>query len=102
MKKLKILFLLCTLVVTLGWPFLLLALSGCTVTTGPVVHTPEPQPHGGTCESAVENVKKLGGCGMHLDTLLQDCKDEESRSSVPLPHDCVTEAKTCDVMLACS
>jgi len=73
--------------------------SGCTVQTVPV--TP-PQPHGGTCESAFENAKKLGGCRMHLDTLLQDCKDEESRSGVPLPHDCVTEAKDCETFLACS
>jgi len=100
----KIIFypLLATLFVLLIVAFVAAFVSGCTVTTGPIVHTPEPQPHGGTCESAVENVKKLGGCGMHLDTLLQDCKDEETRSSVPLPHDCVTEAKDCETFLACS
>ncbi len=74
-------------------------ISGCTVQTTPVV---PPQPHGGTCESAALNVKKLGGCGLHLESLLQDCKDEEERSAVPLPHDCVTEAPDCKTMLSCS
>jgi hypothetical protein len=98
MKKLRIAFLVAAFLVVFGWPFILL-LSGCTVRTGPVV---PPQPHGGTCETAYENAKKLGGCGLHLDTLVQDCHDEEDRSGVPMPHDCVTEATSCEILLSCT
>ncbi len=73
-------------------------LVGC-VTLRPAV---EPQPHGGTCETAHANVMKLGGCGLHTDTLIKDCHDEERNSGVEMPHDCVTEAKTCEEVRACT
>ena len=97
-KTFVILFLLSVLTVAFGWPFIML-LSGCAIQTEPAV---PPQPHGGTCESVYVNLKKLGGCGMHMETLIENCHDEERNSSVPLPHDCATEAKTCEEFNACS
>ncbi len=61
-----------------------------------------PQPHGGTCESEKANLEKLGGCTLHLDTYIENCHAEEEKSGVPLPHDCVTEAKTCEEALVCT
>lgn len=77
---------------------LALLLAGCVVTPAPAPPLPPPEDVSGTCETAAENLRKLGGCGLDLARVQADCDDAvKADESVGLrfPVGCLTAAKDC-------
>lgn len=66
---------------------------------------PLPPPDGpGTCDTADQNLKKLGGCGFDTSRFLQDCRDTEKAEKTigkRFPVGCLTVAKDCKEELSC-
>jgi hypothetical protein len=68
-------------------------------------HTNLPPPDGpGTCETAAEHLKSLGGCGFDTSKFLAQCHDAENAEKAigkRFPVGCLTAAKDCKEEMTC-
>lgn len=64
-----------------------------------------PPPDGpGDCATTEANLRKLGGCGIDLETFAKDCAAEsqaESEIGVRLPLGCLSAGQTCAEEWSC-
>jgi hypothetical protein len=85
---------------TIAW-LLAQLISGCSFSTRP----PLPPPDGpGDCQTAHDNLARLGGCGVELDRFVADCQaatDAEASLGIRFPAGCISASETCDAAMQC-